>query len=151
MNEDWDRVAPITFQFANIPEFQDRPLQIAQKLQEFYFEYKEINLEREANLTNLYTDSWFLHGVTQSALNMAKVMPVYTGLVFHPRKDFSILSTVGITENLGKKLWCVKYQPNSINFDFLFRRHITPGRNSVSFQFCQPSYVFTRNVCPKRG
>jgi hypothetical protein len=102
LNEDWGNVAPITFYYEDDIGLSTYRKEVSKKLYKFYFGEDEISLVKQENLTNLYTDSWFLKGIHKTALQLAKHTSVYTGLITHLRKDWSSVSLFGINEVLGK-------------------------------------------------
>lgn len=80
MNENWNYVAPITFLYdaSNYPDLsEDTRDQISRQIRGFYFGQDKIGPERSTNLTNVYSDRHFNHGVTKTAILQAKYSPVY--------------------------------------------------------------------------
>ena len=94
-------MAPVTFLYEDDPGLFSHRKEVSKKIYKFYFGDDEITLAKQDNLTNLYTDSWFLNAIHKTALQLAKHTSVYTGLVTHLRTDFSVLSLFGVDEILG--------------------------------------------------
>jgi len=101
LNDEFGYAAPITFLYENNPGFQSHRKEVTKKIHKFYFGGEEITTDKFENLTNIYTDSWFLHGIHETALALAEHTTVYTGLITHRRKDFSMLSAFGVAKNFG--------------------------------------------------
>jgi len=137
INEEWDRIAPITFYYGSEPALSNQISEISKEIRQFYFGNAEINLETEQNLTNLYTDALFLKGIQDTALLMAKHTPVYTGLFTQLRKDFSFTWFFGIKEILGMWELCWKKDLLALNHEwniYLFNQGISHG-DDLAFLF----------------
>jgi len=104
LDEEFHRVAPITFGYRN-EELLGRSgglESLSSEIRHFYFGNKKIDLESADNLTNLYTDTWFMCGIHEMALHLGISMPVYTGLFAHVSEHFSLTRNFGIQEILGR-------------------------------------------------
>jgi hypothetical protein len=92
MNEDWNTVAPITLLYDRTPNADQSDLtDISRTIRGFYFGQQRIDSSTLKNLTHLYSDRFFNHGVKQAALLQAKYIPVYAG-IFGFHGDWSILN-----------------------------------------------------------
>jgi carboxylesterase type B len=103
INENWRKVLPITLEY---DEFytnftRHHKLEVSMKIRKFYFQERPINEETRQQLTNVYSDRFFNHGVRKGALLMAKHTPVYMYMFAHNRGDYSILKFYGIEEVQG--------------------------------------------------
>lgn len=76
MNEDWNTVAPITLLYDHHAP-PEQLVDISRRIRGYYFGGGTIGRETFKNLTNLYSDRYFNHGVKKAALLMAKWTPVY--------------------------------------------------------------------------
>ena len=101
MNAEWNRIAPITLIYGDtLPTPMQRD-HVSEKIRSFYFGNKMIGPETRENLTNLYSDRYFVHGVQTAAFNFAKHIPVYP-FHFSYQGAQSNLKTVGINDVKGK-------------------------------------------------
>lgn len=95
---------PISLQFdklyTNLTTVQQ--LDVSNKIREFYFGNREISEETRQQLTNMYSDRLFNHGVRACALLMAEHVPVFTYQFAHNRGDYSIMKLYGIDKILGR-------------------------------------------------
>jgi carboxylesterase type B len=78
---------------------EDRDM-FSDKIRKFYFGQEVISKENRRNLTNLYTDRYFIHGVKETILLHAKKSPVYP-YIFTFQGDFSFLSFFGVNDIKG--------------------------------------------------
>ncbi|XP_041788891.1 juvenile hormone esterase [Anopheles merus] len=63
LNDHWERALPISLYYDHHePEMQR---QITQKINSFYFKNQKLVTATERNLTNLYSDAWFLAGMDE--------------------------------------------------------------------------------------
>uniref|UniRef100_A0A1B0D937 Carboxylesterase type B domain-containing protein n=1 Tax=Phlebotomus papatasi TaxID=29031 RepID=A0A1B0D937_PHLPP len=60
LNENWDRALPISLNYDH--HSMDRQKEITAAISEFYFANRKIIPETNQNLTNLYSDAWFVAG-----------------------------------------------------------------------------------------
>ena len=110
MNQNWRRVAPITFSYGTDSELigdPERTDQVSDKIREFYFNNEEVSMANAQNLTNLYSDALFVRGIHKTALLLAKNTPVYTGMFTYIGGGYSTPSLFGITEVLGIYLFLI--------------------------------------------
>ncbi|KAF2902653.1 hypothetical protein ILUMI_03538 [Ignelater luminosus] len=68
LNRDFDRLAPMVFLYDNNPKKDE----ITKKIRKFYFGSKDIDNSTKTELTNLFTDSWFL-------------LPLYAAVQLHTK------------------------------------------------------------------
>lgn len=103
LNEDWKNVLPISLQFdklyTNLTTEQQQDVSV--KIRKFYFDDRTISEQNRQQLTNVYSDRLFNHGVSKCAVLMAAHVPVYTYQFAHIRGDYSILKWFGIDKILG--------------------------------------------------
>ncbi|XP_053697726.1 juvenile hormone esterase [Sabethes cyaneus] len=64
LNEQWDRALPISLNYDHHEE-PGRQQEITAAINRFYFNDRQLVKETEQNLTNLYTDAWFLAGMDE--------------------------------------------------------------------------------------
>lgn len=98
---DWHRIAPVTFMYK---ETALEPDAISNQIKAYYFGTKDIGNDTATNLTNLYSDRYFNHGIRTSALLHAKTneaVPIYL-YMFTYKGQQSHTKFAGITEILGK-------------------------------------------------
>lgn len=103
LNEDWENVLPVSLQFDRVyTNFTDgQLLAISKKIRKFYLDDRPIAEDNRQQLTNMYSDRLFNHGVTKCAVLIAKYSPVYLYQFAHNRGDYSILKWFGIDKVLG--------------------------------------------------
>ncbi len=96
-------MSPVTLQFDKLyTNFtHEQQLDVALKVREFYFNGRAILEETRQQLTNMYSDRLFNHGVRKSAVSMAQYTPVYLYQFTYNRGDFSIIKWYGIDKNFG--------------------------------------------------
>ncbi|XP_058454954.1 carboxylic ester hydrolase [Malaya genurostris] len=63
LNEHWDRALPVSLNYDHHDE--RRQQEITNAINKFYFNNQQLIKETEQNLTNLYTDAWFLAGMDE--------------------------------------------------------------------------------------
>lgn len=63
LNDNWDRALPISLYYDH--HEPDRQRQITQQINNFYFNNHKLIETTEKNLTNLYSDAWFLAGMDE--------------------------------------------------------------------------------------
>lgn len=103
LNEDWKNVLPITLEYDELYTklTVDEQLAVSQKIRKFYFQDRNISEETRQELTNVYSDRLFNHGVSKNALLMAAHVPVYIYQFAHNRGDYSIVKFFGIDKIYG--------------------------------------------------
>jgi len=97
---DWHRIAPVTLMYKDTALEPDA---VSNQIKAYYFGTKDIGNDTSANLTNLYSDRYFNHGIRSSALmhvQKNEAIPVYL-YMFSYRGTQSHLKFAGIKENLG--------------------------------------------------
>ncbi|CAG7819168.1 unnamed protein product [Allacma fusca] len=103
INENWKRVLPVTLEY---DEFytnftRHHRLEVSMKIRKYYFQERHVSPATMQQLTNVYSDRFFNHGVRKGALAMAQFVPVYMYIFAHNRGDYSILRFFGIEKVLG--------------------------------------------------
>uniref|UniRef100_A0A182JRH2 Carboxylic ester hydrolase n=1 Tax=Anopheles christyi TaxID=43041 RepID=A0A182JRH2_9DIPT len=63
LNDHWDRALPISLYYDH--HEPERQQQITKKINSFYFKNQKLVTATEKNLTNLYSDAWFLAGMDE--------------------------------------------------------------------------------------
>jgi carboxylesterase type B len=103
MNENWEKVLPITLQYDELYTnlTQNGQLEVSKKVRKFYFQERRINEENRQQLTNVYSDKLFNNGVRKGALLLAKHTHVYMYMFSHNRGDYSIIKSLGVDEVQG--------------------------------------------------
>lgn len=101
-NDNWLKIFPITFGYQELGFTSHQMNWISTQIKEFYFGDKEMGGEATfQNLTNLYSDRAFFHGIEKAISYHVKHNKVYAAILAHKGK-FSLVSLLlGITENLG--------------------------------------------------
>lgn len=104
LNENWNNVLPITLEYDELYTNYtiSQQLQISKKIRKFYVQDRAIEENSRQQLTNMYSDRFFNHGVRKNALLMAEYVPVYVYQFAHNRGDFSGVQFFGIDKNFGK-------------------------------------------------
>jgi len=100
INEDWYRIAPLTFDFRSTALEPDA---VSNQVRTFYFGTKEIGNQTRANLTNLYSDRYYCHCSRSAALLHKKRnegFHIYLYYFTH-RSATSHLNLIGIHDQLG--------------------------------------------------
>jgi len=106
INEDWLRIAPLTCYYENIGVREvNAQNKLSAQIRKFYFGDKDISLDQTyVNLTNMYSDRMFLHGIQKEALYQTKAQgaghPVFAG-VFSFSHENSFHSLFGLPKFPG--------------------------------------------------
>lgn len=64
LNEHWDRALPVSLYYDHHPD-PARQRAITEAINSFYFSGRKLIKQTEQNLTNLYSDAWFLAGMDE--------------------------------------------------------------------------------------
>jgi len=95
MNQNWTHVAPITFYYDDDYSEHLSPIRrkkISQAVRTFYFGDRQVNHDSSADLTHLYSDRLFIHGVVKTARYHSKFAPVYPYVFkYKPEDGFTYL------------------------------------------------------------
>jgi len=119
LNDEFERVAPITFGYEFDQKLKHRKVEVSKAIRKFYFDDKPITPEMEQNLTNAYTDAYFLTGTRRAALMLGMQTPVYVGLFTHDRKDFSPVRAFGVAEDVAGSVKRFNWSVIEISFQFV--------------------------------
>ncbi|KAG4071521.1 hypothetical protein HA402_011675 [Bradysia odoriphaga] len=103
LNEHWTNVLPISLQFDRVyTNFTDeQQLNISTEIRKFYFNNQTISEDNRQQLTNVYSDRLFNHGVRKCAVLLSEHSPVYSYQFAHNRGDYSILRWFNIDKIFG--------------------------------------------------
>ncbi|ODN01905.1 Venom carboxylesterase-6 [Orchesella cincta] len=100
LSQDWHRIAPVTFMYK---ETALEPDAVSNQIKAYYFGTKDVGNETASNLTNLYSDRYFNHGIRSSALmhvQTNEAIPVYL-YMFSYRGTQSHTKYADISDILG--------------------------------------------------
>ncbi|CAG7787108.1 unnamed protein product [Allacma fusca] len=102
VNNDWHRIAPISLTYYDDDSVSQQELNlISDSIKSYYFKDQPISENTRQQLTNLYSDRYFVHGVRTTALIQAKhLVPVYI-YMFAYKGSFSFLQDRGFEKGLG--------------------------------------------------
>ena len=102
LNQQFNRIAPITLVYDEDPAIHpSRWPDISNKIRNFYFPNNaEIDNHTKQALIDMYSDRWFVHGIEEEALNLARYVNVYPYILSYTGAS-SVLEVYGIKEALG--------------------------------------------------
>ncbi|CAG7830066.1 unnamed protein product, partial [Allacma fusca] len=100
LNTEFNKWIPISLMYEDILPHVGQRDHVSQQIKSFYFGNKMIGADTRENLTNMYSDRFFVHGVQTAAFNFAKYASVYPFLVTYTGAN-SNLKLFGIGEVKG--------------------------------------------------
>lgn len=106
INENWLEMAPTIFLYDDPKYPKPTKDKISTRISKYYFNLKNVSIDTFQNLTNVFSDSTFIHGVRNAALLHAKYAPVYAGVLAY-RGIWSQIFNLGYTEVLGKSIFII--------------------------------------------
>lgn len=102
LNENWFRRAPHYFLYDDSKVGQEAKDLISKRIKKFYFGDEPISQNNFENLTNLYSDSYFIHGVRNTALLHGSHAPVYPVVLAYEGYPWSHVLGFGFEKPLGE-------------------------------------------------
>jgi hypothetical protein len=102
MNQDWYRVAPLTFSYRDTALQRDA---VSNQIKSYYFSSADIGEKTRANLTNLYSDRYYCHCSRVGAMLHKKVdegNPVYLYQFAYKLPMRSFLNVLNIHRSTGE-------------------------------------------------
>ncbi|CAG7822154.1 unnamed protein product [Allacma fusca] len=103
LKKNWHRIFPITLQFNEV-YYNFTPVAqaiMADKIHKFYFGNKPIDTSSRKELTDLFSDRFFNHGIKQALLLASNFTKVFPYIFTHNRGDYTLLKVLGIDGNYG--------------------------------------------------
>lgn len=104
VNDEWMEHAPSYFLYDDPNVSKDAKDIISKRIYKFYFGDKKISQETFDNLTNLYSDSFFIHEIRNTILLHAKHAPVYPIILGFEGYEWSQLMRFGYEKPLGETM-----------------------------------------------
>jgi hypothetical protein len=100
VDENWMDMAPSLFLYDDPKHSKETKDQISKALRKHYFKEKAVSQETFQNLTDVFSDSHFIHGARKAALLHAKHAPAYTAVLAYIG-TWSQIFNIGYTKVLG--------------------------------------------------
>ncbi|XP_021957941.1 esterase 6 [Folsomia candida] len=125
VNDEWMEHAPSYFLYDDPNVSKDAKDIISKRIYKFYFGDKKISQETFDNLTNLYSDSFFIHEIRNTILLHAKHAPVYPIILGFEGYEWSQLMRFGYEKPLG--------MTHADDLPFLFNYELYPKFVPKSF------------------
>jgi len=96
LNNNWNKVAPITLQYTSTARDMDL---VSGRIKQFYFPTGNISL---SSLTKLYSDRYFFQCTSKSASFWAQQGAAVYPYIFSYQGNFTILNAMGINDYYGE-------------------------------------------------